>query len=78
MPESIIVQECLNILKRDSIKTELNNLSHIIVDYVTTIVRPYIFIIVVFFILLFIVNIIHLILIIFAFRKLKLFYKEKE
>jgi hypothetical protein len=62
MKESIL-QQCLDILKRDDIKKELNLLSNSIIEFVLYEFKPYIYILIVFIIYMFIMNLAILIMI---------------
>jgi len=62
MKESL-VQQCLDILKRDDIKNELNILSSSVIDFILYEIKPYVIIAILFIISMFIMNLVILIMI---------------
>ena len=62
MKESL-VQQCLDILKRDDIKNELNILSSSVIDFILYEMKPYIYIAILFIVSMFIMNLAILIMI---------------
>ena len=65
-----IVEQCLDILKRDDIKQEIRRLSTNIISIVLYEINPYIYIIIMFGLLLFILNLAILILLL----RINIFY----
>jgi hypothetical protein len=62
MKESL-VQQCLDILKRDDIKNELNVLSSSVIDFILYEIKPYVYIAILFIVSMFIMNLAILIMI---------------
>jgi hypothetical protein len=62
MKESL-VQQCLDILKRDDIKNELNILSSSVIDFILYEIKPYVYIVILFILSMFIMNLAILIMI---------------
>lgn len=62
MKESV-VQQCLDILKRDDIKHELNLLSSSVVDFILYEIKPYVYTAILFILSIFIMNLVILIMI---------------
>ena len=62
MKESL-VQQCLDVLKRDDIKHELNILSSSVIDFILYEIKPYVYIAILFIVSLFIMNLAILIMI---------------
>jgi len=58
-----LVQQCLDILKRDDIKNELNLLSSSVIDFILYEIKPYVYIAILFIIYMFIMNLAILIMI---------------
>ena len=65
-----LVQQCLDILKRDDIKNEFKMLLKPIIDFILYEINPYIYIIIMFGLLLFILNLAILILLL----RINIFY----
>jgi hypothetical protein len=63
-----IVQQCLDILKREDIKTELKTLFKPVIDYILYEVHPYIYLTVFLVFLIFIMILVILIILIFILR----------
>jgi len=55
MKESL-VQQCLDILKRDDIKNELNLLSSSVIDFILYEIKPYVYVAILFIVTMFIMN----------------------
>jgi hypothetical protein len=51
-----LVQQCLDILKREDIKNELNLLSSSIIDFILYEIKPYVHIAILFIIVMFVMN----------------------
>jgi hypothetical protein len=64
-----IVQQCLNILKRDDIKSEFKLLSSSIIDFVLYDIKPYIYLAITFIITSMIMNLIIVIMLFFVLNK---------
>ena len=62
MKESL-VQQCLDILKRDDIKHELNILSSSVIDFILYEIKPYVYVAILFILSMFIMNLAMLIMI---------------
>jgi len=62
MKESL-VQQCLDILKRDDIKNELNILSSSVIDFILYEIKPYVYIAIFFILSVFIMNLAILVMI---------------
>ena len=62
MKESL-VQQCLDILKRDDIKYELTVLSSSVIDFILYEIKPYVYIAILFIVSMFIMNLAILIMI---------------
>ena len=58
-----LVQQCLDILKRDDIKNELNLLSSSVIDFILYEIKPYVYMSILFIISMFIMNLAILIMI---------------
>ena len=58
-----LVQQCLDILKRDDIKRELNILSSSVIDFILYEIKPYVYIAILFIISMFIMNLAILVMI---------------
>jgi len=58
-----LVQQCLDILKRDDIKNELNVLSSSVIDFVLYEIKPYVYIAILFIVSMFIMNLAILVMI---------------
>ena len=58
-----LVQQCLDILKRDDIKNELNLLSSSVIDFILYEIKPYVYMAILFIISMFIMNLAILIMI---------------
>ena len=63
-----LVQQCLDILKRDDIKNELNLLSSSVINYILHEIKPFIIILIVFTLTMFIMNLIVIILLLLLLR----------
>ena len=63
-----LVQQCLDILKRDDIKNELNLLSNSVINYILHEVKPLVFISILFITILFIMNLALVIMLILLLR----------
>jgi hypothetical protein len=64
MKESL-VQQCLDILKREDIKRELNLLSSSVMEYILYEIKPYVYIAILFILSIFIMNLTILIILSF-------------
>jgi hypothetical protein len=62
MKESL-VQQCLDILKREDIKNELNVLSSSVIDFILYEIKPYVYIAILFIVSMFIMNLAILVMI---------------
>jgi hypothetical protein len=62
MKESL-VQQCLDILKRDDIKREINILSSSVIDFILYEIKPYVGIAILFIVCMFIMNLAILVMI---------------
>ena len=51
-----LVQQCLDILKRDDIKNELNLLSSSVIDFILYEIKPYVYMAILFITYMFIMN----------------------
>jgi hypothetical protein len=58
-----LVQQCLDILKRDDIKRELNILSSSVIDFILYEIKPYVYIAILFIVSMFIMNLAILVMI---------------
>lgn len=58
-----LVQQCLDILKRDDIKNELNVLSSSVMDFILYEIKPYVYIAILFIVSMFIMNLAILVMI---------------
>lgn len=67
--KSSLVQQCLDILKREDIKKELNLLSKSIIEYVFYETKPIVFIFILFISTMFIMNLVILIILILLLNK---------
>jgi hypothetical protein len=63
-----LVQQCLDILKRDDIKNELNLLSSSVINYILHEIKPFIIILIVFTLTMFIMNLSIIILLVLLLR----------
>jgi hypothetical protein len=57
-----LVQQCLDILKREDIKNELNLLSSSVIDFIVYEMKPYVFLALLFIVVLFIMNLLIIIM----------------
>lgn len=73
--KSSIVQQCIEILKRDDIKKEMKGLSKPIIDFILYEINPYIYITFTFVISIFIMNFAILILIFYLYLNKDFFLK---
>jgi len=60
-----LVQQCLDILKREDIKNELNLLSSSVMEFILYEIKPYVFVVILFIVTMFIMNLIILIMLYF-------------
>jgi hypothetical protein len=58
-----LVQQCLDVLKRDDIKRELNILSSSVIDFILYEIKPYVYIAILFIVSMFIMNLAILVMI---------------
>ena len=63
-----LVQQCLDILKRDDIKNELNLLSNSVINYILHEIKPFIFIGIVFILIMFMMNLSIIIMLVLLLR----------
>jgi hypothetical protein len=63
-----LVQQCLDILKRDDIKNELNLLSSSVINYILHEIQPFVIIIIVFILTMFIMNLSIIIMLVLLLR----------
>lgn len=68
MKESL-VQQCLDILKREDIKHELNLLSSSVIEYILYEIKPYLYVAILFILSIFIMNLTVLIILSFIITK---------
>jgi hypothetical protein len=68
MKESL-VQQCLDILKREDIKNELNLLSNSVIEYILYEIKPYLYVAILFILSIFIMNLTVLIILSFIITK---------
>lgn len=73
--KSSIVQQCIEILKRDDIKKEMKGLSKPIIDFILYEINPYIYITFTFVISIFIMNFAILILLFYLYLNKDFFLK---
>ena len=73
--KSSIVQQCIEILKRDDIKKEMKSLSKPIIDFILYEINPYIYITFTFVISIFIMNFAILILLFYLYLNKDFFLK---
>ena len=66
-----LVQQCLDILKREDIKQELNLLSKTIISYVFYETKPFVLIFIMFMSILFVMNLVILVILILLLNKSK-------
>ena len=64
-----LVQQCLDILKREDIKNELNLLSSSVIEYILYEIKPYVYVAIIFILSIFIMNLTILIIISFILTK---------
>ena len=69
-----VVQQCLDILKRDDIKNEIKVLFNPVIELILYEINPYIYSIISFIFLIFIMNLAILIILIFSMRNKKYFF----
>jgi hypothetical protein len=63
-----LIQQCLDILKRDDIKNELNLLSNSVINYILHEIKPFISIAIIFIITMFIMNLAIIIMLVLLLR----------
>ena len=63
-----LVQQCLDILKRDDIKNELNLLSSSVINYILHEIQPFVIILIVFTLTMFIMNLAIIIMLVLLLR----------
>ena len=63
-----LVQQCLDILKRDDIKNELNLLSSSVINYILHEIQPFVIILIVFVLTMFIMNLAIIIMLVLLLR----------
>jgi len=63
-----LVQQCLDILKREDIKNECNLLSSSVINYIFNEIQPYVFVAILFVVMMFVMNFIMLIMLYFLLR----------
>jgi hypothetical protein len=68
MKDSSLVQQCLDILKRDDIKNELNLLSSSVINYILHEIQPFVIILIVFVLTMFIMNLAIIIMLVLLLR----------
>ena len=60
-----LLKQCLDILKREDIKNELNLLSSSVMEFILYEIKPYVFVVILFIVTMFIMNLIILIMLYF-------------
>ena len=68
MKDLSLVQQCLDILKRDDIKNELNLLSSSVINYILHEIQPFVIILIVFTLTMFIMNLAIIIMLVLLLR----------
>lgn len=68
MKDLSLVQQCLDILKRDDIKNELNLLSSSVINYILHEIQPFVIILIVFILTMFIMNLAIIIMLVLLLR----------
>ena len=63
-----LVQQCLDILKRDDIKNELNLLSSSVINYILHEIQPFVIIIIIFILTMFVMNLSIIIMLVLLLR----------
>jgi hypothetical protein len=63
-----LIQQCLDILKRDDIKCELNLLSSSVINYILHEVKPFVLIAIIFVTIMFVMNLAVIIMLILLLR----------
>ena len=63
-----LVQQFLDILKREDIKNELNLLSSSVIDYIFYEIQPYVFLAILFIIIMFVMNFVMILMLYFLLR----------
>jgi len=63
-----LVQQCLDILKRDDIKNELNLLSSSVINYILHEIQPFVIIFIIFILTMFIMNLSIIIMLVLLLR----------
>lgn len=69
MKDNSLFKQCLNVLNRDDVKTELKLLLNPTMEYVLFEVRPYAYVIILILFMIVIMSVINLIMLIYFFRQ---------
>ena len=63
-----LIQQCLDILKKDDVKNELNILSNSVISYILHEIKPFVFVAIIFIATMFIMNLVIIIMLILLLR----------
>lgn len=77
MKDSSIISQCLDILKRDDVKTELKIVFTPFINYVLVELKPYIYMVITLVFLIFIMILTILFILLFMIRNKNIFYKNQ-